>query len=138
MLERLLILLLVAVAILVGWGLLRLWRAHRLRRLATASPLADVAPLGRPAVVAFSTPTCGECRARQAPALARLAALVGDSVTIRSLSALEHPELVARVGILTVPATVVIDAAGTVRHLNLGYAPESRLHEQVRVLQTAS
>jgi hypothetical protein len=136
MLERIAILLLVVVVILVGWGLLRLWRAHRLRSLATASPLA-LAPLGRPAVVAFSTPTCGECHARQAPALARLATLVGDSVTIRSLSALEHPELVARVGILTVPATVVIDAAGTVRHLNLGYAPESRLHEQVRVLQTA-
>jgi thiol-disulfide isomerase/thioredoxin len=136
MLERLVILLIVALAILAGWGLFRLWRADRLRRLQTTSPLAGLAPLGRPAIVAFSTPTCGECRALQAPALARLAAMVGDAVTIRSLSALDHPDLVERVGILTVPATVVIDAGGTIRHLNLGYAAESKLHEQVRVLRT--
>jgi hypothetical protein len=56
---------------------------------------------------------------------------LGDAVTIRSLSALEHPDLVRHIGILTVPATVVVDAAGTVRHLNLGYASDARLREQL-------
>ena len=34
-------------------------------------------------------------------------------------------------GLLTVPATVVLDSSGTVRHLNLGYASDVRLREQL-------
>jgi hypothetical protein len=64
-------------------------------------------------------------------ALARLAATLGDRVTVRTLSALEHPTLVERVGVLTVPATIVVDADGRVRHLNLGYAAEATLHKQL-------
>jgi thiol-disulfide isomerase/thioredoxin len=131
MVERLLILVVFVVAILAGWGLLRLWRAIKLRRLRAEAPLAGMVPTGRPAVVAFSTPTCAECRTRQAPALARLAAALGDRVTVRSLSALEHPDLVRRIGILTVPATVILDPQGHVRGLNLGYASDDRLREQV-------
>ena len=131
MLERILILLLVALAIAAAWGLLRLWRTWKLRRLGATAPLADVAPLGRPAVVAFSTPSCAECHTRQDPALERLAVALGASVTVRSLSALDHPDLVSKIGILTVPATVVVDATGTVRHLNLGYTSDARLREQL-------
>ena len=135
MFERLLILALLMLAIAVGWGVLQMWRATKLHRLRKAAPLAGLVPPGKPAVVAFSAPFCVECHTRQAPALARLAAALGDAVTIRSLSALEHPELVHRLGILTVPATIVVDGAGTVRHLNLGYASDARLHEQVREVE---
>ena len=131
MFERAFILIAMALAIATGWGLLRLWQVWKLRRLHGAAPLAGLAPIGRPAVVAFSTPSCGECRSRQAPALGRLASALGDSVTVCSLSALEHPELVQQIGILTVPATVVLDRHGAVRHLNLGYTSDQRLHEQL-------
>src|SRR5690606_21558246 len=118
MLIRLLILALCALAVAAVWGALRAWRAARIRRLRDASPFRDIIPPGKPAVIAFSTPTCAECHTRQAPALARLADDMGADVTLRSLSALDHPDLVAQIGILTVPATVVLDRAGTVRHLN--------------------
>jgi hypothetical protein len=131
MFERSIILALLALAIVAGWGLLRLWQAIKLRRLRAETPLAGIVPAGRPAVVAFSTPTCAECRTRQAPALARLAAAMGDTITVRSLSALEHPDLVQQVGILTVPATVILDRQGHVRGLNLGYATDERLREQI-------
>ena len=131
MFERIFMLCGLALLIAAGWATIRLWSAWKLRRLRTAAPLADLAPPGRPAVIAFSTPSCAECRTRQAPALLRLAAALGDQVTVRSLSALEHPALVQQIGILTVPATVVLDAAGTVRHLNLGYASDVRLREQL-------
>jgi hypothetical protein len=130
-LERLIVLLALALTVTAGWGLLRLWQAWKMRRVRAESPLAGIAPSGRPAVIAFSTPTCAECRSRQAPALARLAAELGDAITVRSLSALEHPELLRRVGILTVPATVVLDASGAVRHLNLGYTSDAKLRNQV-------
>ena len=131
MLDRLAILIALAIVIASGWALIRLWSAWKLRGLRASAPLAAVAPPGRPAVVAFSTPSCAECRTRQAPALSRLAAALGDEVTVRSLSALDHPDLVRKIGILTVPATVVLDAAGTVRHLNLGYTSDARLREQL-------
>src|SRR4051812_13096154 len=115
MVERALILLALACLIVASWGLLWLWRAWKLRGLQQAAPFSELAPLGRPAVVAFSTPSCTECRTRQAPALNRLASTLGDAVTVRSLSALDHPDLVSQVGILTVPATVVLDRQGTVR-----------------------
>jgi thiol-disulfide isomerase/thioredoxin len=131
MLERMIILAGLALSIGAAWGLARLWRAWKVRQLRDAAPLAAVAPLGRPAVVAFSTPSCVECKARQAPALSRLNAALGEAVTVRSLSALEHPDLVAQMGILTVPATVVLDRRGVVRHLNLGFASDGKLREQV-------
>jgi thiol-disulfide isomerase/thioredoxin len=131
MFERIFILCGLALLIVAGWALIQLWSAWKLRRLRAAAPLADLAPSGRPAVIAFSTPSCAECRTRQAPALSRLAAALGDQVTVRSLSALEHPDLVQKIGILTVPATVVLDSAGRVRHLNLGYASDVRLREQL-------
>jgi thiol-disulfide isomerase/thioredoxin len=131
MFERIFILCGLVLLIAAGWAGVRVWLAWKLRRLRAAAPLAELAPTGRPAVIAFSTPSCVECRTRQAPALARLATALGEQVTVRSLSALEHPDLVQKIGILTVPATVVLDAAGTVRHLNLGYASDVRLREQL-------
>jgi hypothetical protein len=131
MIERIGILFALALLIVAAWAAVRLWLGWKLRRLSASAPLGDLAPAGRPAVIAFSTPACAECRTRQAPALSRLSAVLGDQVTVRSLSALEHPELVQQIGILTVPATVVLDAAGTVRHLNLGYASDARLREQL-------
>ena len=131
MVERSLILIALGLAIVAAWGVLRIWRAAQLRRLSGKAPLAGLIPTGRPAVVAFSTPMCAECRTRQAPALARLSSALGDAVTIRSLSALEYPDLIDRIGILTVPATVVLDAYGRVRELNLGYVSDERLREQL-------
>jgi hypothetical protein len=134
MIDRLFILVFVAAVIATGWGVLRLWRAWMLRRLGDDTPLTNLIPAGRPAIVAFSTPTCAECRTRQAPALARLSAALGDAIIVRSLSALDHPDLVDRIGILTVPATVILDREGHVRSLNLGYTSDAKLREQVMSL----
>ena len=131
MIERIGILIGLTLLIVANWAIIRLWSAWKLRGLRAAAPLADLAPPGRPAVIAFSTPSCAECHTRQAPALSRLTAALGDQVTVRSLSALEYPDLVQQIGILTVPATVVLDSVGTVRHLNLGYASDARLREQL-------
>lgn len=137
LIERVALLGLVAAAVAVAWAGLRLWRARRVAALADTAPLGALVPAGRPAVVAFTAPGCAECRSRQAPALARLAAELGDGVTVRTLAVPDHPELAGRLGILTVPATVVLDARGAVRELNLGFAPAERLAAQVRGLARA-
>ena len=137
MLERTVVVGLIAVALVAAWGLIRLWRQSRLRRLAAAPLAPELLPTlrpGRPAVLAFSTPGCAECRARQNPALGQLAARVGDHVQIAQLSAPEHPALVRRFGILTVPATVILDARGAVRRINLRYTDADRLQAQLNEL----
>ncbi len=132
MTERIIILIVVALVVAAIWGIAHLLRNRAVRRMRQESPFIDLVPSVKPAIVAFSSPGCTECRTLQAPALARLANDLGDAITVRSISAPDHPELVARAGILTVPATVVVDAAGVVRHLNLGFADARRLATQIR------
>jgi thioredoxin-like negative regulator of GroEL len=134
MAERLLMLLALAAAVALGYALLRWRQARQLRMLAPRRLFADLAPQGRPAVVAFSLPSCGECRARQAPALERLRAQVGETAHVLTLRADEHVALVAELGLLTVPSSVVLDAAGQVRAINQGFADESRLLEQLAAM----
>jgi thiol-disulfide isomerase/thioredoxin len=131
MIERLLIIVVVAGVIALVWMAIRTWRMWCLHSLARRTPFAGIIPTGKPAVVGFSTPGCVECRTRQAPALARLSANLGDQVTVRTLPASEYPHLVDHLGILTAPATVVIDATGVVRFVNLGFADAEKLATQV-------
>ena len=136
MIERIWVLLLVMGALAAAYALVRLWQRRRVEILghdALALPLAvseQITP-GRATVLAFSTASCAECRTRQAPALARLHTQLGASVSVVSLDALDHPDLVAQLGILTVPSTVVLGKGREVRHLNLGYASDARLAEQL-------
>lgn len=131
MLERLLILLALAALVGAAWLLLRRLQARRLRALAADRPFDGLVPAGAPAVVAFTLPSCADCRARQAPALERLRARLGGAVRVAVLPADAHGPIVDRLGILTVPSTVVLDAGGGVRFLNQGFADESRLAEQL-------
>jgi thiol-disulfide isomerase/thioredoxin len=131
MIERALILIAVAAALAAGYGLLRAWQARRLHGLAAERPFAGIVPDGRPAVVAFTLPGCADCRARQAPALRRLSASLGEGVVVQTLTVSEHPALADKLGLLTVPATAVLDARGVLRHLNQGFADEGRLISQI-------
>jgi thiol-disulfide isomerase/thioredoxin len=131
MIERALILVAVAATVAACYGLLRAWQARRLSMLAIERPFADLLPAGRPAVVAFTLPTCVDCRARQAPALRRLSNFLGDRVVVQTLTVSEHPALADRLGLLTVPATAVVDARGVLRHLNQGFTDEGRLVSQL-------
>jgi thiol-disulfide isomerase/thioredoxin len=131
MIERIVILLAVALSVAAIWGLVRLWQRRMVSQMQVATPFSALVPANMPAVIAFSSPTCSECRTRQAPALTRLEQELGAQVAIVRLSAPEHPELVEHAGILTVPATVVLDRSGVVRHLNLGFADTLRLKAQI-------
>lgn len=132
MIDRLIILALVALAVAAAWWAARIWQARSLRRMQASSPFSGLVAPGVPAVVAFSTPSCAECRTRQAPALTEIERELAGGIQIVRLSAPEHPALVDQAGILTVPATLVLDATGAVRHLNLGFADARTLVSQIR------
>src|SRR2546423_1688020 len=83
--------------LLVGWQVVRLWLGHR-TRAAAATPVAAVwsqlgaQPDGRPAVVAFSTSSCAECRVQARV----LEPLTGPAVRLLQVNAAEQPQVARR------------------------------------------
>ncbi len=134
--ERVLVLAAVAVAVgalVIGGRLLAARRLRALRRRG-AGQLWDALgtePDGRPAVVAFSTPSCTACHTAQRPALTALEERAGGRVRIVHVNAAERPQVARAFGVMTVPATVVVDAGGTVLAANQGFATTETLAEQV-------
>jgi thioredoxin-like negative regulator of GroEL len=138
--------LVILAAVVVGLALLvvaaRVLARRRLRQ-ARALPGEEIwqalgaAPDGRPAVVAFSTPSCAACHTAQKPALAQLDSRAQGAVRVFEVDAAERPEVARRFGVLTVPTTAILDPSGRLTALNNGFAPTSRLAEQVGLKQTA-
>ena len=86
-------------------------------------------PAGEPGILYFSGDRCVQCVALQEPALARLAKV--QPVNVRKLVAVAEPALTKRFNILTVPSTVVIGADHRVRGVNVGFADEKTLLQQL-------
>jgi thiol-disulfide isomerase/thioredoxin len=134
--ERLLLLVALAAAAAVLAVVGRALARRRLARLRVegSRPLwaaLDAGPDGRPTVVAFSTPGCAACRSAQRPALAALEEWTGGGVRVIQVDAADRPEVAQAFGILTVPATVVLDAGGAVVGANQGFATAERLARQL-------
>ncbi len=123
----------VAAAVALGVAGVRIWASHRLNTL-RAEPgadhwrLLDARPDGYPAVLAFSTRTCAECRV-QDRVLERL-----SGVRVFSFDAHDRADVASRFGVLTVPATVVLHPDGTVAAMNHGFASADKLRDQLEPL----
>jgi thiol-disulfide isomerase/thioredoxin len=136
--ERLLILgaIVVLLAGLIVGG--RLLAGRRLSRLRAADPdylwaLLRDEPDGRPTVVAFSTPNCAACKTAQLSALTALKAKLGSRLRIIQVDAADRPEVASTFGVLTVPATVVLDRRGRVAAANQGFATADELALQLQL-----
>jgi len=134
------VLILVSVAVLVAALVVggRLVAARRRLRLREAPPAAlwtalESEPDGRPTVVAFSTPSCIACHTAQRPALAALEARGGGTVRILHVDAAARPEVARAFGVMTVPATTVLDERGAVVAANQGFATAETLAGQLRL-----
>ena len=124
----------VAAFVLAG----RLLARRRLRRLHSLSTDAlwaalGTCPDGRPTVVAFSTPGCAACWSAQKPALAALQQRARDRIRLIEIDAAEQPRVAHAFGVLTVPATVVLDGSGAVLAANQGFATVDGLAAQLGV-----
>jgi thiol-disulfide isomerase/thioredoxin len=136
--ERLLIVAGLA-ALLVGLivaGRALAWR--RLSELRAGDPARlwvglGARPDGRATVVAFSTPSCAACRTAQEPALTALQARLGDGLRVIHVDAADRPEVASAFGVLTVPATVVLDRRGRVAAANQGFATADKLALQLQL-----
>ena len=95
----------------------------------TRKLLADLGPIrsGAFILVYFSAPTCAVCKTVQRPAIERLKGILGDSLQVFEIDITKEPELALRWGVLSVPATFLINPRGELHHANYDVAPAENL-----------
>lgn len=89
-------------------------------------------------ILAFSSDDCAQCHRMQAPALARVRDARSGAVVVEDIDAPSAPDLTRHYHVLTVPTTVVLDAAGRAHAVNYGFAGSGKLLEQVDAVLAAN
>jgi hypothetical protein len=129
------VLVLVSILILlVVWSGRRFVEAQRRRALAAVPLPSDGdtnASLSLVRILAFSSADCRQCHELQIPALQRVLDARGSKVSVAEVDAPNSPDLTQRYRILTLPSTVVMDAAGRTHAVNYGFANTQHLLDQV-------
>ena len=123
--------------LLVIWTGRRIVEAQRRRALA-AVPITSssgdtdaYSGLSLVHILAFSSDDCRQCHEMQIPALQRVLDARGSKVSVAEVDAPNSPDLTQRYRILTLPSTVIMDAAGRAHAVNYGFANTQRLLDQV-------
>ncbi len=126
--------LLLALAIcLLGVSVYAIYRGLHMAgitRLITIRSDGSVGPV-QPTLLYFRSDSCGPCLA-QARYLEQVKAEFGSEVAVEKIDADFHPDRAAHYGIFTLPTTILIDASGTVRHINYGLTDARKLAKQLR------
>ena len=139
MIERGLLLAVIAVSVSVVIVVARAWSAYRLTRLRGQgherlwSALGE-APDGRPSLVVFSTPRCTTCRTAQHPAVETVAARFGSALRVVSVNLAQRPAVGHAFNVLTAPTTVVLAGDGRVERFNHGFTSADQLSAQLSAL----
>ena len=131
MLERLIVALVLLVGGMIVYRLLITRQIKRTTALAPSDPVLSGIKRGVATILYFTTPTCSPCKTQQTPALNRLRDELGEAVQIVQVDASEQPDAAQRWGVLSVPTTFVIDAAGATLAVNHGVAETARLRQQL-------
>jgi thiol-disulfide isomerase/thioredoxin len=130
--DRILIALLVMAVGVAAYLLLQGWQRRKAATaLATIGAATDTAPAGRPTILYFRSDHCAPCAA-QGRYLDQLTGQLGDAIAVRKIDADLDADIAAKFGVFTVPTTLIVDAAGQVRHANYGLADLGKLAGQVR------
>jgi hypothetical protein len=122
--------------LLIVWSGRRFVEVQRRRALAAVPFTSDgdmdvYASLSHVRILAFSSDDCRQCHEMQIPALQRVLDARGSKVSVAEVDAPNSPDLTQRYRILTLPSTVIMDAAGRTHAVNYGFANTQRLLDQV-------
>ncbi len=120
--------------VLVVWSGRRFVETQRRRALAAVplNPGVDTnSSLSQVRILAFSSEDCRQCHEMQIPALQRVLNARGSKVSVAEVDAPNAPDLAQRYRIMTLPSTVIMDAAGRAHAVNYGFANTQQLLEQV-------
>ena len=117
MVERILVVVLLAGAAVIAW---RLVARRALRRRTRDGAVIDGLLPGRPAILYFTAPGCAPCETIQKPALEQLRQRFDGGLQILEVDASVKPRLADAWGVLAVPTVFLIDASGRPRRVHHG------------------
>ncbi len=128
--ERLLVILILG---LVGTGAFTAFKQVQVRqvnRRILAQPTA-----GQPALLYFRSEGCAVCPT-QARYLEEVLAREGGNgrFSLQTINVDHEPDRAAQYGVMTLPTTMLLDAAGKVREINYGLTPAHKLQQQINTV----
>jgi thioredoxin 1 len=113
--------------IVVGWVAYQTLLFAQRRTAAHGSKIDRAA--GRPALLVFTSPTCGPCKLQQMPIVDRLMADWLERIDFNVIDVTEQPEVASRYGVWSLPTTIVLNADRQVTAINQGVASDRKLRE---------
>jgi thioredoxin-like negative regulator of GroEL len=84
-----------------------------------------------PSILYFTGEACTICHTAQRPALRILAASIAADVDIREIDIAVEPELARRYRVMSLPTTIVLNGAGEITDINVGFANAGVLRRQL-------
>ena len=84
-----------------------------------------------PSILYFTGEACTICHTAQRPALRILAASIAADVDIREIDIAVEPELARRYRVMSLPTTIVLNGAGEITDINVGFANAEVLRRQL-------
>jgi thioredoxin-like negative regulator of GroEL len=122
---------LIAIAVIGGAALLLRGQKGAQREL-VGTVLEPIGTHGdMPSVLYFTGEACTICHTAQRPALRALAATLDPGIEIREIDIAVEPELARRYRVMSLPTIVVLDAAGQVTDINVGFTTGEVLRRQL-------
>ena len=132
MIERIIILVVLAAASLIAYRAFNRWK---LRRINEQDQLFTHFVPGKPGVVLFTAEYCYPCVTQQQPAIRRLVDQVGEkAVQVIHVDVEKNPEIAQRWGVLSLPTTFILDRDGKPRDINHGVTPTEKLKRQLDLI----
>lgn len=123
MIERLALVFVLAAAAVAAYYVLRLLHMRRMR---------PVVAVNRPTLLYFCSDACAVCPT-QGRFVDQLMAQ-GHDLTVERIDAERDPATAARYRVFSLPTTILVDAAGRVRHVNYGLTDAQKLGRQLATL----
>lgn len=84
-----------------------------------------------PSILYFTGEACTICHTAQKPALNTLSTGIGAGIEIREVDIAVEPDLARRYRVMSLPTTIVLDGAGQITEINVGFASPDTLRRQL-------
>jgi thioredoxin family protein len=84
-----------------------------------------------PSILYFTGASCTICHTAQKPALRALTEGLNERIDVREVDIAVEPALARQYRVMSLPTTIVLDAAGQVTDINAGFANVERLRRQL-------
>lgn len=129
----------IAIAIglmVVGLAAYRVLLFAQHRMVARGSRIDRREASGRPALLVFTSPTCGPCKLQQLPIIDRVMIDWHDMIDLSVIDVTEQPEVAARYGVWSLPTSIVLHADRSVAAINQGVASDRKLRAEFAKVST--